>query len=172
MQRRSVPRTIPRNSLGFTLMETLVALSVIGAAVTVFISMYGSSVDLGRLARDRSLAATAAQDQLDLILRQPGAFLWSIPESGGEESFPILATAEDPKAGVELAPPAALPADLQANERTKAAYAPFRWRAFGRLPKDKEYCEVTVVVTWKQAGKEQMLALTSALPRAAMGGSK
>lgn len=153
---------------GFTLIETLIALSVVSVAVAIFVNLYGDSLGLGRLAHERAVAAEAAQTQLALITRSPGMFLWKAPSDAAEVQFPILASEDDPKAGNIITPPSAMPADENADERARIAYENFRWRAFGRLPKDKEHCEVTVVVTWKQGGREEMLALTSAVPRSAV----
>jgi len=153
-------------------METLVALSVIATAVGIFINLYGNGVDLTRLARDRGLAAEAARAQLALIAREPGAFVWQTPADGGEAQFPIKAAADDPKAGNPITLPSAMPSDPAASSHTENAYSGFRWRAFGRQPKDQAYCEVTVVVTWEQGGRDQVLALSSAVPRSAVGGAK
>lgn len=168
MYRRTVGRPGTRGGRGFTLIETLIALSVVSVAVAIFVNLYGDSLGLGRLAHQRDVASEAAQAQLALITRSPGNFLWKTPVEAAEAQFPILAAEDDPKAGNIVRPPAAMPAEEAADMRAKNDYENFRWRAFGRLPKDKEYCEVTVVVTWKQGGRPEMLALTSALPRAAI----
>ncbi len=156
---------------GFTLIETLIALSVVSVAVAIFVSLYGDSLGLGRLAHQRAVAAEAAQTQLALITRSPRLFLWKTPAEEAETQFPILVSEEDPKAGNIITPPSAMPADENADERARNDYENFRWRAFGRLPKDKQHCEVTVVITWKQGGRDEMLALTSAVPRSVALGS-
>lgn len=171
MDRRRVgrPGALER---GFTLMETLVALSVVATAVAIFVSMYGNGVGLTRLARDRAIAADAAQAQLALITRAPRSFFWEVPADGGDAQFAIKQNADDPKAGNVITPPTAMPADQVAANRAENTFSEFRWRAFGRQPKDKEYCEVTVVVTWHEASREEMLALSSAVPRSAVEGAK
>jgi len=169
MYRRSVGRRAGGAS-GFTLIETLVALSVMAVAVTVFVGLFSRSLSLGRLAQDRVIAAEAAQAQLALIQRQPGAFLWKLPADGGETAFPILVSEEDPKAGNLIAVPAVLPAEEAASLRATNSFENFRWYAEGRLPKDKAHIEVTVVVTWQDGGRPQQLALTSAVPRVAVEG--
>ena len=169
MSRRSVGRRAAGAS-GFTLIETLVALSVMAVAVTVFVGLFSRSLSLGRLAQGRAIAAEAAQAQLALIQRQPSGFLWKIPADGGEAPFAILLSEEDPKAGNLIALPSVLPADEAASRRASNAYEQFRWHAEGRLPKDKAHVEVTVIVTWQDGGRPQMLALTSAVPRVAVEG--
>ena len=165
MYRRTVGRPGTPGGRGFTLIETLVALSVVSVAVGIFISLYGDSLGLGRLAHQRAMAAEAAQAQLALITQAPGTFLWKAPADGADVQFPILSSEDDPKAGNIITPPSAMPADETANLRAQNAYENFRWRAFGRLPKEKEYCEVTVVITWQRGNRDEMLALTSAVPR-------
>lgn len=167
MYRRSLGRwTVGRS--GFTLIETLVALSVLAVAVTVFVGLFSRSLSLGRLAQNRSIAAEAAQAQLALIQRQPQAFLWKLPADGGDALFPIQLAEDDPKAGNPIGLPSVLPADEAASRRALATYEGFRWQAQGRLPKDKAYVEVTVAVTWQDGGRPQTLALSSAVPRAAV----
>lgn len=169
MYRRSVGRRAAGAS-GFTLIETLVALSVLAVAVTVFVGLFSRSLSLGRLAQDRTIAAEAAQAQLALMQRTPGAFLWKLPADGGDAAFPIQLAEDDPKAGNPIGMPSALPADEAASRRASTAYEQFRWHAEGRLPKDKAHVEVTVIVTWQDGGRPQMLALTSAVPRSAVEG--
>jgi prepilin-type N-terminal cleavage/methylation domain-containing protein len=168
MYRRSVGRAGARQRRGFTLMETLVALTVVSVAVSVFVGLFGRSVDLGRLAHDRNIAAQAAQAQLALITGTPGLFLWKRDAVGADGTFPVKLAEDDPAKGNIITPPSAVPTDNASAKRTQNAYGEFRWRAFARLPKGKEFYEVTVAVTWSHAGREQMLALTSAAPRAAV----
>lgn len=172
MHRWSAMRSASAGRRGFTLIEVLVALSVISVAVGIFISLYGDGLGLGRLANGREVAARAAQTQLALITSAPGRFLWKLPAEDSEVQFPILAQEDDPKAGNIIDPPTAMPADEYADRNARDFFSDFRWRAFGRLPKGREHCEVTVVITWKEAGREEMLALTSALPRHLAGGPK
>jgi len=155
-----------RPAAGFSLMELIVAMAVISAAGTLFISLYMSSLDLAQTARNRSVATQLAEEQVSAILGAPGNFLWAFPEEASVDPFAIQLTEEDPPAGNLFEPPAAMPAEESAHNREESVYGKFRWQASARLPNvNSTYYEITVVVRWKEAGRQQLLALTSALPR-------
>jgi prepilin-type N-terminal cleavage/methylation domain-containing protein len=166
LQRRRIPP-------GFSLIELLTALAVIGVASSLFIRLYASSADLGRAAQNKSVAVTLAEAQLDTLVRHPEQFQWAIPAEPGEAPFPITLGDDDPKAGNPFAEPAALPADPQANAREKGLYERFRWQAQGRMPSlNAAYYEVTVSVRWKEAARPKMVALTAAVPRLAVDAAR
>jgi type II secretory pathway pseudopilin PulG len=153
-------------------LEVLVALSVIGFAITIFISLFNSSVDLGVTARNRSIATRLAEDQLAAITRAPQDFVWAIPEGAPEDGlFPVRLGADDPPAGNAFDLPAAMPPEESAFSREESTLRKFRWQAFGRLPgPNAAHYEVTVAVRWKESARDQIVALTSAVPRLAVGG--
>lgn len=155
-------------SRGFTLIETIIALSVLAVATGIFVGLFSRSLELGRLAHDRGVATQAAEAQLDLIARQPRAFQWDVAAANEAGAFPVRQTADDPKAGVPITLPTAMPADEFAARRAEASFENFRWRAFAQRSKDNTYFEITVAVTWKEAGKDNVVALTSAVPAAAV----
>jgi len=157
---------------GFSLLELLVALAVISVAGTVYVSFYSSSLGLAKTARNRAVAASLAEEHLSAILRHPEHFLWQKPAEPGVEQFPIALADDDPKAGNPVERPAAMPADEAADRNQAAVYDAFRWKAYGRLPSlTAAYYEVTGVIHWEEAGREQLLSLTSAVPRAAADAS-
>lgn len=157
---------------GFTLLEVIVALAIIGFATQIFISLFNSSVELGVTARNRAIAARIAEDQLNAITRAPADFTWALPEDGpGDALFPVRLGPDDPPAGNAPDLPAAMPPAEDAFRREEATLRKFRWQAFARLPNpNAAHYEVTVAVRWKEAARDQVVALTSAVPRAVVGG--
>lgn len=162
-RRHAMPSGI--RAAGFTLIEMLVALAVIGVAVSVFVSLYGKSRELGRRSVNRAIATELAQAQLAAIVDSPEQFLWEFPEEPGRR-FPIRSAADDPPAGNPFAPPVIPPVEPDAKRRVAQRYTQFRWSAQGRLPAPgANHYEVSVVVHWEEAQRPQTLALTSAVPR-------
>jgi len=152
---------------GFSLVELIVALGVISVAGTVFLSMYGSSVRLAKTARDRTVATQLAEEQMGDILRSPERYLWHVPVAPEGQRFPVTAGPDDPKAGVPCEAPKAMPTMETPHRRESVVYDQFRWRAEGRLPDpNAAYYEVTVSIHWTDAGRPQMLSITSCVPRA------
>lgn len=151
-------------------MEMLVALAVLGVAVTVFISLYTSSLDLSRVAQNREVAASIADARLTEIVAAPANYKWMQGDAGEETRFPIQLTGEDPEAGNPVAAPAAMPPEPRAFNAQQALYEKFRWEAFGRLAKGGAYYEVTVVVRYRERGREQLVTISSAVPAAAVPG--
>lgn len=151
---------------GFTLIEMIVALAIIGIGASIFVRLYTASADLGRAAQNQSIAIRLAEQQIAAITHHPEQFQWNRPDTLGDTPFPISLGPDDPKSGNPFGEPSALPADLPAREREKNLYERFRWRAHGRLPfPNAPYYEVTVIVQWKEAARPKMLALTTSVPR-------
>ncbi len=159
------PNRLRGRCSGFSLIEVLAALAVVGVAATVFMSFFVSSVDLAGSARNRGIAATLAEEQLSALTRQPEQFQWCVPSSPTQEHFDIRLADDDPKAGNPCELPAVLPAEERANLREEALFSGFRWKAEGRLPTpNAAWYEVTAVIHWTEGSRPQMLALTTALP--------
>ncbi len=151
---------------GFSLVELIVALGVVSVAGTVFLSMYGSSVQLAKTARDRTVATQLAEEQLADIIRSPEKYLWHVPASPDGQRFPVTAGPDDPRAGVPCGTPKAMPTLEGPHRRESVVYEQFRWRAEGRLPDpNAAYFEVTVSIHWTHAARPQMLSITSCVPR-------
>jgi len=157
---------------GFTLIELLVALSVLSIGGGVFVSLFYNSMVMAKSARNRVVAAALADEQLGALLRHPEQFQWEIPAQPGQAQFPVRVSAEDPPAGNPFEAPGALPAVQAADEREQEVYRQFRWQAFGRSTDAKaSYYEITVAVHWEEAGRPQVLAVTSAVPRSHVPGA-
>ncbi len=169
--RRTPPRPA-RGEGGFTLLEVLVALAVMGIAIQVYVSLFNNSVDLGSTAQHRSLAARFAEDQLNAILRAPDQFRWEVPALGADAVFPVKLAEDDPPAGNPIAHPLAMPPEETAFRREAQTLDKFRWQAFARLPgPNAAYYEITVAVRWKDAARDQVVTMTSAVPRVAVPGT-
>jgi len=162
-----------RENSGFTLIELLVSLSVIGLAVSIYVSLYTSSLEIGDSARNRGIALGLAEAQLQQMLLQPGAYLWQIPAPLDLERMELKLSADDPQAGNPFPPPSSMPPDRLSNKREKNIYSKFRWQAFAQLPAlDSAHVNVTVSVRWTEASKESVVALTSIIPRTQVEGLK
>ena len=147
---------------GFTFIEILAALAVISIATTIVITLFTASVTLAKSNRSRAVAATLAQEQIDLLTRQPGQFDWPAFDRPGQLE-PVVA-----KSGANtVQPPVALPTAEDAARREASFYDAFTWEAFATLPAEQaQYVELTVVVKWAPSGPGGSLVLTSAIPRA------
>lgn len=170
---RRMPSRPARGQAGFTLLEVLVALAVMGIAIQVFVSLFNHSVDIGATARYRSLAAHIAEDQLNAITRAPEQFRWEVPAMNADVLFPVRLAEDDPPAGNPVPLPLAMPPEESAYRREEQTLGRFRWQAFARLPSaNAAYYEVTVAVRWKDAARDQVVTMTAAVPRVAVPGGK
>ncbi|MCF6286225.1 MAG: type II secretion system GspH family protein [Candidatus Hydrogenedentes bacterium] len=151
---------------GFTLIEMLVALTVIGVATTVMFKLYLTSTNLGSLAQHRALAASIAEDQLTRLVAEPGGYVWDHKNPDEQDLFRIKGDLDDPRAGSKVPLPGVLLSLDASYAHQQNVFDKYRWSAFGRLPDTTaSYFEVTVNVHWKQAGKTENVALTAAVPR-------
>lgn len=150
---------------GFTLLELMVALAVMGVAISVFIQLYNASLDFAKTSVNSRIATAIANEQLHLMQRHPERFLWNISAPGADERFAITLGPDEPKAGNPAVLPSAMPAEVAAVAREEARHSNFRWKAFGELRHNAAYYETTVVVRWTESGREKTLALTSAVTR-------
>ena len=150
---------------GFTLIELIVALFVISVATTIFMHLYATSIDLGKLSRNRTVAVAIAEEQLGLIMREPGNFAWDQANPDAAGYFRIRATTDDPRAGVEAVLPKATLPDESAFTRETNVFSQFRWKAIGKLGTRGLFYEVTTDVHWEQAGKPQSITISGVVPR-------
>ena len=165
-QRSCRTRCHPSSRRGFTLIEVIVALTVISVATTILIRLYMASTGLGIQAQYRELAASAAESQLAQMVNEPSIFVWEHDRPDAAGLFRVKKTADDPRAGRKLElPEVLLPYDTSFDRQTNV-YDKFRWAAFGRIPSAaSSIVEVTVDVHWERAGKTEHIALTGAVPR-------
>ena len=162
-----------RDRAGFTLLELLTALVVIGIAATVFFQLFLASVSLAESSRAREVAADLAQEYLTVMQASPKMFVWpNYDETAEGESLPVKAVAGS-ALGELFAQPAAMPTVRRPYNRERSLYNDFSWAASARLPEaSARYVEITIEMTWDDSeGRMRRLALTSALPRSVAEGS-
>ena len=151
---------------GFTLVELIVALTVVSVALSALIAMFNAGLGLARESRNRMIAAEIAEFQLNAISVTPNMFLWHREMPGETGLFPITLGYDDPPAGNITPTPDVRLASRGAQERNETLYKQFRWQAWGRLPApDAQSYEITVSVRWRERGRQRTVALTSSIPR-------
>lgn len=155
-----------RCAYGFTLLEILVALAVLGVSVSLFTSLFIQTLALSDASRNESVAVSLAEERLESLLNDPGAYVWpGVDGSPGQ----LLEVAEKdggkgPPYSVE--PPPVTPLDPGASRREQNVYNRFSWQAYAKLPRtDAGYLEVTAVIRWSEAGRGKVFALTAVAPR-------
>jgi len=166
---------------GFTLIEILVAVAVVATAATILVSLFGSSLVLSRSNRSQLVAASLAEEQMDSILRNSSKYVWNLDGAEPGQLVEVVpaepATPEVPGA-TKPAVPAGRPFDRlvvapiepASNAREETFYGKFRWQAYAALPQpNSKHVDVTVVVRWKDAGRDRSVALTSSAPRFSLG---
>ncbi len=151
---------------GFTLVELIVALTVVSVALSALIAMFNAGLGLARESRNRMIAAEIAEFQLHAIGVTPDMFLWHREAPGETGLFPVTLGYDDPTAGNITPTPDVRLAARGAQERNETLYRQFRWQAWGRLPSlDAQSYEITVAVRWRERGRRRTVALTSSIPR-------
>ena len=151
---------------GFTLVEILVALAVVGIGATIFISVFSSALDLARSSRSKTAAAAIAEEQLEAIVRHPGQYRCALNGATPGDHLPVVPRGAEGDKPRRAAPPSVMPADAAASRRETNFYERFRWQAYAKVPAAQSpFVEVTVAVRWKEAGRDKTLALTSTAHR-------
>ncbi len=160
MHRGSAPST----KGGFTLIEVVVAIFVIGVAVSVGLSLYAASYSLARDSRLVRIAADLAAEQVQQIQTNPGQFTWPPLAPGQPQSLmPTTGAEEEPQ---PFTPPSALPPEERSGRKALTEYEGFTWQAFASRPEGADtFAEVTVVVHWTFEGKPKQFALTTLVAR-------
>lgn len=150
---------------GFTLLEMLAALAVIGVATGVIIQLFTASLDLSANSRHQRVASSLAEEALHAIVANPAAYDWS--GVTGPDLARVNLKAASEAATSALVPPSTLPVVPAAAARSRATYAGFTCEVYGRLlTPSAPYFEVTAVVRWTDNGRPHLIALTGAAPRA------
>lgn len=152
-----------RRRRGFTLLEMLVALTVISVAVAVFVGLFDMALTLSRNARDRSACLDIARAVLDDVARNPGDYPW--PDGDGLQQAALPA-----KKKAQADPPRVLLPGEAAKKRMEARHGRYAWRLFVQKPAPDNPLpvrEVTVVV--RAGGTSPAVVLTAWLPDTASG---
>ncbi len=152
---------------GFSLIELITALAVVGVASTIFVSLLNQGMGLGRSARNRTIAVHLAEAQLGALQQHPERFLWpaALP---GQDRFPVTSMEPNLQGYTPVAPPSVFPTDQRSRARETAIYEDFSWQAYGRFATDDApYCELSVEIHWTESGRDRAFVLTSAMPRSA-----
>jgi prepilin-type N-terminal cleavage/methylation domain-containing protein len=154
-----------RNDIsGFTLIEVLIALAVMGVATTLFISMYTASLSLSRASTHYEVASQIAEEYMVELQVNPQRFAW--PNFDGEVNTFQAISLEDNSPLLRVAPPTAMPIPKKAYDRETNLYSEFMWHAKAKIyAEDSNFVEVQVTVTWPSGSKRQYFYLTSTVPR-------
>lgn len=157
---------------GFTLIEVLTALVVMGVATSIFFGLFAASISLGNASRGEKVAAQLAVECLADLQTHPAQFSWpAFGEVEHGELLPIPRAGEEDAPLSQAAPPAVMPTEKGAHDRERNFYRDFTSEAFARLPSEgANYVDVVVVIHWVQEGRKRLLSLTSCMPRAAVEG--
>ncbi len=153
----------PRRRRGFTLLEMLVALTVISVGVAVFVGLFDMALTLSRNSRDRAACLDLARSVLNDVARNPGDYRW--PEGDGLEQIASPA-AKKPQAD---APRVLLPGEA-AKHRMEARHGRYEWRLFAQQPPADNPLpvrELTVVV--RAGAGSPAVVLTAWVPEPAAG---
>lgn len=160
---------------GFTLIELVTALMIMGIATTIFINLYTASVTLAETNRGQRVAASLAEEYMTRILNYPGEVDWEALYDA--ESVTELTRVADP---VSVERPTTIPTNQRSYDRVLNLYANYSQEAWARVPAreagsadtgigaeylEAEYLEVVVVIRWDQDGRERSFSLTSTIPR-------
>ncbi|NIA12611.1 MAG: prepilin-type N-terminal cleavage/methylation domain-containing protein [Nitrospiraceae bacterium] len=151
---------------GFTLIEILVAVAVLGIGATIFISLFSASQDLAETSRSRTVATYLAEQQLDALQRDPGQYEWPSAAIEPGTMAEILPFGADPAVPRGFTLPSVMPVDSRAYAREANFMKRFSWQAYARTPDaEAAHIELTVVVRWQEGGRDQLLALTASAHR-------
>jgi prepilin-type N-terminal cleavage/methylation domain-containing protein len=153
---------------GFTLIEILVALVVVGVATSVFIQLFSLSLTMARTSQNQALAATLADEQMNALLRAPRAYDWHLAGAAPGQLIAVTPrqAQEDHR---HFDAPSTLPLSPRASNREEALHEKFSWEGYARLPHEDARClEVTVAVRWVEEGRDRLISLTSAIARSAI----
>lgn len=151
---------------GFTLVEIIVALTMVSVALSIFIAMFVSAVRLAAESRDKTIALEVAETYLHLLNTSPDAFCWQTNTPNEHGLFAIDCEKTGPlHSGMPPLPETNL-ATRNAHERILSLYNKFRCKAWGRLPSpDAASYEITVSVSWYTQGRPYLFALSSSIAR-------
>lgn len=151
---------------GFTVLEVLTAIFVVGVATTIFMSLFTSSMSISRTSTHRAVAAQLAKEYMTEIQVNPGQFAWPhFADYPVGELVEVKAIDEESLIRY-VETPTAMPNVKQAYDRESRLYGDFDWQVYARLhDEDSNFVEVLVEINWLHKGVVQRFYLTSAVPR-------
>lgn len=157
---------------GFTILEMLVALTVLGVATFILITMFLMSLSYDSHSRYMKVATNGAESVAAQILATPEDYVWPTQEqlqSGGSVALELKDTEKDPIH--RLMAPSVLPTIPARAQQITDDYERFRWFAYARQPASVEqggatppYLEVEVVIRWSEAELPYYFSVVSTIP--------
>lgn len=157
-----------RRNPGFTLLELLTALAVIGIAATIFLRLFASSNSLAAASLSHGVAVNLAEEYLATIQATPERFVWPDYDDAPIGEAHALKPIENGAVEENFTHiPEAMPTTRRAYNRDRNLYNNFTWEAFAVLPLEgAQYVQIIVEISWMDEGKLRRFSLGSALPRA------
>lgn len=145
------------------------AIVVMGTGITIFVSLFGSSLDLAQSNRYQTVAMQLAEECMQTVMNSPERYEWRLNNADPGAMTPVTLVGEPSDARHSMHPPTTLPADRRSSQRDHNLYQIFSWQAYARLPgPDAAHVELTVVVRWDDKGRPRAYPLTSCLARSAI----
>ncbi len=160
-------RTHCRSNDGFTIVEVLAAIVVMGIATSVFFSLFSASLSLANSSKSQYAASRLAEEHMASIVMAPENYAWPrYDDADYGQRHALARKGEDAVVVVGAVHPSVAPTQRRATERDAAFYNDFTTESYAVLAsEDDNHVQVIVVVRWMLDGREQRFSLTSCLPR-------
>jgi prepilin-type N-terminal cleavage/methylation domain-containing protein len=157
-----------KSDSGFTLIEILVALMVMSIAISIYVSLYSTSLDFASAARSELAAKRVAAEYLHELRTRADNFQW--PAADAQPGGLYELKARGTEAPIHPDPPTVQATTQRASERDRTFYKEFSWRAFASVPADgANYYTVVVEVSWLDDQRLKYLTLSSCVPKPLAG---
>lgn len=152
--------------VGFTLIEVLTALFVMGVAVTVFVQMYTSSLSISQSSTRYAVASQIAEEYMVELQVNPQQFVWPNFDDANIGELIGIGLADENGRLQKVALPTAMPITPGAYKREANLYGKYEWAAQARIHEaDSNFVEVRVMISWDHQNRRQYFYLTSTVPR-------
>ncbi len=165
---QTVHRSSTLKRSGFTLIEILVALGVIGVGITVLFKTYTSSLSLSSSNQKNIVASSIAEEYMNELRNHPELFVWpNYNDTPSAEGFHTIGRRNGTESIVAVVePPTAVGTSKRDFQRDKNLYGKYTWSSYARLNEESDdYVEVMVEVSWSDKNRDRKLSLTSLFPR-------
>jgi len=151
------------NQDGFTLVEVLTALGVLGVATFIAVRLFTASHDLAQTNNHQVIAEQLAHGLVTQVLANPDGFDW--PDLNGLEPGGF-APIESKRPPVQfIAPPSVTPTLTNVAQAERRLYERFTWTAYAsESAVNDKVIDVTAVIRWRTNMKPQAYTFTSAIP--------